>query len=600
MSNIEISLDTAFQAYNNHQFDIAENLVRDVLTISPTNGDALYLLGLIAYRSGALEPSEKLLYDAVKLYPQNENYALALASVLQKAGRLDEALSFYVKYPENASALAQTGYVYLQKGQNDFALSAFTKAIEKNKYCLPALIGKALILRQKGAHFEALKALQEIYKIGTDVELEYQLSVQYRLCDEPENALKHIDSALSMEQTASFLNEKGLICEKLKHYDEAQKAYEDAISLNPYAPDSFANLGNLYFRNENYRRAEDYYKKALALDDEFLNAHHNLAITLCKQGREAEGLEHYRSALLINKNHIPSLYNLAMILEERGDYSEAAGLYFNILALKANPPFIEFRISDTLAGLYQLGKKEKKDALNFAKGWVKHFPESKIAEHTLNALTHQLKDKSLILSYAKTLYDSFADTYDEKMAELEAKALQKVVDYFNQKKEDDLGDILDLACGTGSLALRVLKKYNMTGVDISEPMLTKAREKRRYKTLHHTDVISFLNSDEQFYDYVVAIELTGYLSEIEEFIGLIKNHLKPNGTFVMSIENAQTDKIYLSEQGRYFYLPSYVMEILHSNGFSVKSETLNLRKEGFGNAYAEGTLYFATLIEQQQ
>lgn len=597
MSNIEFSLDTAFQAYNNHQFDMAEDLVREVLTISPTNGDALYLLGLIAYRSGALEPAEKLLYDAVKLYPQHENYALALASVLQKAGRLDEALSFYVKYPENASALAQTGYVYLQKGQNDFALSAFKKSLEKNEYCLPALIGKALILRQEGQHFDALQALQEIYKIGTDAELEYQLSVQYRLCGQCENALTHIDKALSMEQTASFLNEKGLILEGLKQYDKAQTVYEDAIRFNPYAPDSFANLGNLHLKNENFRRAEDYYKKALALDDDFLNAHHNLAIALCKQGREAEGLEHYRSALLINKNHIPSLYNLAMILEENGDFSEAAGLYFNILSLKANPPFIEFRIADTLAGLYQSGKKEKKEALNFAKGWVKHFPESQIAEHTLNALTHQLKDKSLILPYAKALYDSFADMYDEKMAELEARALQQVVHYFNQKETDDLGDILDLACGTGSLALRILKKYNMTGVDISEPMLAKAREKRRYKALHQSDVVSFLKSDNQKYDYIVAVELTGYLSEIEEFIRLCKAHLKPNGTFIISIENAQSDKIYLSEQGRYLYLPAYVLDVLSSNGLTVQSESIHLRKEGFGNAYAEGTLYYATLAE---
>ena len=597
MSNIEFSLDTAFQAYNNHQFDMAEDLVREVLTISPTNGDALYLLGLIAYRSGALEPAEKLLYDAVKLYPQHENYALALASVLQKAGRLDEALSFYVKYPDNASALAQTGYVYLQKGQNDFALSAFKKSLEKNEYCLPALIGKALILRQEGQHFDALQVLQEIYKIGTDAELEYQLSVQYRLCGQCENALTHIDKALSMEQTASFLNEKGLILEGLKQYDNAQTVYEDAIRFNPYAPDSFANLGNLHLKNENFRRAEDYYKKALALDDEFLNAHHNLAIALCKQGREAEGLEHYRSALLINKNHIPSLYNLAMILEENGDFSEAAGLYFNILSLKANPPFIEFRIADTLAGLYQSGKKEKKEALNFAKGWVKHFPESQIAEHTLNALTHQLKDKSLILPYAKALYDSFADTYDEKMAELEARALQQVVHYFNQKETNDLGDILDLACGTGSLALRILKKYNMTGVDISEPMLAKAREKRRYKALHQSDVVSFLKSDNQKYDYIVAVELTGYLSEIEEFIRLCKAHLKPNGTFIISIENAQSDKIYLSEQGRYLYLPAYVLDVLSSNGLTVQSESIRLRKEGFGNSYAEGTLCYATLSE---
>lgn len=597
MSDLDNSLDMAFSAYNAHQFDMAEDLAREVLTVSPSNGDALYLLGLIAYRAGALEPAEKLLYDAVKLYPQSENYALALASVLQKAGRGDEALSFYVKYPDNAEAVAQMGYIYLQKRQADFAQSAFEKALNLNKACLSALIGQAIVLRMNGRHSEALNLLNEAAKIGVNAELNYQLSVQNRLNGNNAEALSHIEQALIEEQTASFYNEKGLVLERLERFEEAQQAYETAIDLNPYAPDSFANLGNLFLQNKLYRQAEDRYKKALALDNAFLNAHHNLAVALCGQDRKAEGLEHYREALLISKNHIPTLYNLAMLLEEMGDYSEAAGMYFNILALKAKPEMIEFRIADTLAALAEQGKNEAKEAVSFAKGWVKHFPDSVVAAHTLNALTHQSKEAQTALSYAKELYNSFAASYDETMEKLEAKALTAVCSLLNDSARDHLGAVLDLACGTGTLALKLQKPFEtLTGVDFSAAMLEKAKQKNKYTQLVEKDVVAFLKADTAVYDFILAVELTGYLPTLNELFDSVLPRLKQNGQFIFTIENATAEKMELSAQGRYLYQPKFVEKLLVQTGFEiVRQEEIDLRKEGSNGAFAKGTLFVASV-----
>ena len=72
-NNIDAVLDQAYAAYNRGYLEKAEALCRDVLAAEPTQGDALLLLGLIAYRSGALEPAVELLYQAVKLYPDIDN-----------------------------------------------------------------------------------------------------------------------------------------------------------------------------------------------------------------------------------------------------------------------------------------------------------------------------------------------------------------------------------------------------------------------------------------------------------------------------------------------------------------------------------------------
>ena len=592
MTETDTLLDTAFAAYNQHQFDMAEEIVRDILTVTPTNGDALYLLGLIAYRSNALEPAEKLLYEAVKLYPQSQQYALALAGVLQKAGRLDEALSFYEKYKEIPLVLSQIGYIYLQKGQNDFAKSAFDEALSRDSHCLNALIGQALLARQEKDNEKALLILKKAQTLDvSDSELFYQLAVQNRLCGNYQEALKAISQALSIFKTAAFLNEKGLILEKLDLDASAQEAYEEAIEQDLYAPDAFANLGNLYLKQENYRRAEEYYKKALALDTEFLNAHHNLAIALCKQDRKAEGLEHYRAALLINPRHISTLYNLAMILEEMGDYSEAAGLYFNILTLKSHPDMIDFRIANTLASLSEKDKKSRKEALDFAQGWVKHFPENQIAIHTLNALKHDRKSDVSNESYVQQLFDAFAATYDETMKRLESQALTQTIHYLDILPDKKFKNVLDLACGTGLFANMFHQEFEtLTGVDISEKMLAVAREKNRYTMLVHQDVLSFLKADEKVYDLIIAVELTNYLSDIDSFMAQMTPHLTEKGLCLMTIETAENQDVFLSAQGRYLYRRSYVESLAKKQGLSVLYEhDFDLRKEGQG--VAAGTLF---------
>ncbi len=588
MANIDSSLDIAFEAYNQNQFEVAEEMVRDVLTVSPTNGDALYLLGLIAYRSNALEPAEKLLYEAVKLYPQSQQYTLALAGVLQKAGRLDEALSFYEKYKENPLVLSQIGYIYLQKGQADFAKSAFDEAIEKDSKCINAFIGLALYERQTDNHVKALDILSNTMQLtdNPDSELCYQHAVQNRLCGFNDMALIWIEQALFRLETAAFFNEKGLILEALNRDEDAQTAYEKAISIDSYAPDAYANMGNLSLKQADYRRAEYYYKKALALDEDFSNAHHNLAIALCKMDRKAEGLEHYRSALIINPRHISSLYNLAMIMEEMGEYSEAAGMYFNILTLKAHPEMIDFRIANTLSALYEQGKKEQKEAIDFAKGWIKHFPESEIAQHTLNALTHNKKDDSILTGYTRKLFDSFASTYDATMQKLEATALTVSANYINNLPQKSFNNVLDLGCGTGSFSELLNKSFNrLTGVDISEKMITVAKEKQKYTQLICQDVIAFLSMASELYDLIMAVELTSYLSDLKNLIELSNQRLSSNGLFVITVETGTQDDVYLSASGRYLYRKEYVQKLMNKTGLKIMFETdIALRKEGSGTA----------------
>ena len=453
MSEIDALLDTAFNAYNCGNFETAEELGRRVLSIEPTHGDALYLLGLIAFQAGALEPASKLLYQAVKLYPDSVGYTLALASVLHRQGHLEEALSFYEKQKTNPTVLSQMGLIYAQKGQDEWAKSAFLEALKLDKTVSEAAVGLAALYGRQGRLSEAEIVLSEAEKNAPSAEVFYRLSQIYRLTNRIKIALNYIEKALNLTMNAVYLNEKGLIFEEMEENDKALEMYLQATNTDKYYADAFANLGNIYLKKGLFDKAEDAYKRALALDKDFFLAHHNLASLLYKQNRKGEALNHYQEAVILEPKNLSAVYNLAVIQEDLGEFSEAAGLYFNALTQGMKNEALDFRIESTLQALYQRDKEGKKQAIDFAKGWVKHFPDSVVAQHTLDVFSGK---KSVDMNlYSEKLYDVFADEYDEKMQMLQSNVLEASVAMLKEKK---FKKILDLACGTGAFALKL--KYN--------------------------------------------------------------------------------------------------------------------------------------------
>ena len=116
MNNVDLLIDSAFQDYNAGEFGSAEQKTREALMLSPTHGDALYLLGLIAYKKGIWTEAIDILTLVSKTYPTFPNYRLALAEVYQNHGDLDKAKEMYLTEPENPKAMAAVGWIEFKKG----------------------------------------------------------------------------------------------------------------------------------------------------------------------------------------------------------------------------------------------------------------------------------------------------------------------------------------------------------------------------------------------------------------------------------------------------------------------------------------------------
>ena len=75
-------------------------------------------------------------------------------------------------------------------------------------------------------------------------------------------------------------------------------------------------------------------------------------------------------------------------------------------------------------------------------------------------------------------YKDFAFVYDELMNEVDYDGWVDYIENIIKSEGSKVKNILELACGTGNLTIPLTKKnYDIAGIDISEEMLSVAREK---------------------------------------------------------------------------------------------------------------------------
>lgn len=117
---------------------------------------------------------------------------------------------------------------------------------------------------------------------------------------------------------------------------------------------------------------------------------------------------------------------------------------------------------------------------------------------------------------------------------------EQICDHFDKNFEDFNAlqglDILDIGCG-GGLVCEPLARLgaNVTGVDADENAVSVAKE-------HAGELeINYISGDaqdiDQKFDVVLALEVIEHVSDIDAFIEICTNKLKPDGLLIMSTLN---------------------------------------------------------------
>jgi len=143
----------------------------------------------------------------------------------------------------------------------------------------------------------------------------------------------------------------------------------------------------------------------------------------------------------------------------------------------------------------------------------------------------------------ESLFENYREQYDK---EIFTQGTSGECDFIEKELHFDKNlQILDIGCGTGRHAIELTKRgYSVTGIDLSESLLTKARQKAEEQNV----VVPFLRHDarnlpfeNQFDAAIMICEGAFPLMETDEMnFEILKNAakaLKSNATFIFTTLN---------------------------------------------------------------
>ncbi len=165
----------------------------------------------------------------------------------------------------------------------------------------------------------------------------------------------------------------------------------------------------------------------------------------------------------------------------------------------------------------------------------------------------ELKEKILIGNL--NLHRDEAPIYDQMHGEIfnwyqQRIIRNEIIEIINLSKGNFA---LDIGCGTGNITLKLIHAgFNVTGVDLSQPMINILKEKTRGKnysiSLVCQDVEPFLKNNLNRYDLITFSSVLHHLSDYLMILEMAINNLNPGG--IIYITHEPSGKTIQSVMGR--------------------------------------------------
>jgi tetratricopeptide (TPR) repeat protein len=124
-------------------------------------------------------------------------------------------------------------------------------------------------------------------------------------------------------------------------YDEAAKAYRQALLLGGPTAERCFNLANVLYSLGQFARAGERYRLAIELNPNFWEAWNNLGSVLTHENLPDEAIEAYEQALRLHSGYADAHYNLADTLAELGRHYEAREHWQSYLRLEPHGAWAE-------------------------------------------------------------------------------------------------------------------------------------------------------------------------------------------------------------------------------------------------------------------
>jgi predicted TPR repeat methyltransferase len=218
--------------------------------------------------------------------------------------------------------------------------------------------------------------------------------------------------------------------------------------------------------------------------------------------------------------------------------------------------------------------------------YLKLVPDDAEIQHVLVSLRDDPAPQRVPDTCIKQLYERFSTFYESNMCdELGYQGPQHLLDVIRETVGQRRGlSVLDLGCGTG-LAGETLRPFaaHMVGIDLSDEMLAKARDRNIYDELAVGELTQWLASTEQFFDLIVACDTFIYFGDLRQVVGPATKRLNPDGVVAFSVEQAKSPPFRLTDSGRYEHHFQHIRDVAETFEMQVVSHREAFLRMEYGN-----------------
>ena len=411
--------------------------------------------------------------------------------------------------------------------------------------------------------------------------------------------------------------QQAMQCQQQGQLDAAQAIYQQVLDDHPRQADALHLLGVLHAQRRDFARAHELIWQAITVNPDEAMFHNNLANVCVERGLPDEAEPLYARAIELDNARIDALSNLGLLMSRTHREVEAEALFARAVELDpANPDW-----RHNLANLYlRLGRipealqlthdglittprsrilramlaqsyimlDQRELAAEVLRAWIQSDPDDPYPHHHLPACTGEQVPERASDRYVASVFDSFAGSFDVKLAKLSYQAPGLVAAEVARRCGPPAArlKVLDAGCGTG-LCGPLLAPFasQLDGVDLSEGMLRLAVERHNYDGLYKGELVAFLQASPAGFDTVVSADTLCYFGALEGFAAAVVGALRPAGLLVFTAEaladETPESSYRLKEHGRYSHSRRYILSALLAAGLlSIDIQPVVLRNEG--------------------
>lgn len=362
--------------------------------------------------------------------------------------------------------------------------------------------------------------------------------------------------------------------------EDALRLIEKSLALAPDRADWYSNLAIVL---RDVLRVDDAVaacRRAIAIDPAHANAHSNLGVLLKTQGHIAEAEAAYRAAILANPGHADAYTNLGILLNGQNRTFEAVACFCRVITLRPKHPDAR-----RLLALAHCTLGEVDQAVAILDEWLREEPDHPVARHLMAACSGRNVPPRASDAFIETTFDSFAGSFDAKLARLHYRAPALVAAMLDEPsvRRSKTFAVLDAGCGTG-LCGPLIAPYagRLVGVDLSGRMLAQAEARHVYDELVKGELTAYLRGCAAAFDVIVSADALVYFGSLEDVVAAAANALRTGGRFIFTVEElagaAEAEHL-LSPHGRYSHSRRYLDRVLTDAGLRPEIVAAELRLE---------------------